>query len=220
MENTGKIISFLRDLAEHNDRSWFNDNKTRYDEVLGVFESFVNQLIPEIRNFDSSIDLITAKDCTFRIYRDVRFSNDKSPYKTNMGAYIAKGGRKSSWAGYYVHFEPGRSMLAGGMYMPLAEQLRKIRDEIYFNAVELENILTDEGFMKYYSNLDEEYKMTRPPKGYPSDFPHIDLLKYKSYVVTHMIGDSLAGSGDFLFHATGACKALFPLNAFLNRIFI
>lgn len=215
-----KILVFLKDLKENNDRDWFTKNRTRYDEAQKTFESFINQLIPEIRSFDASIDLITAKDCIFRIYRDVRFSANKAPYKTNFGAYIARGGKKSTWAGYYVHFEPGSCMLAGGMYMPPTDQLKKARQEVYFNSTELKRIMSDETFTTYYNGLDDEYKMTRPPKEFPPDFPDIDLLKYKSYIVGQMVIDELATSDEFLYHALGAFRAMFPFNSFLNRIFI
>jgi uncharacterized protein (TIGR02453 family) len=110
------IFEFLKDLKTNNNREWFQANKDRYDRAKREFESFINDLIPMIRTIDPLVDMVTAKDCVFRIYRDVRFSHDKAPYKPNMGAYIARGGKKSEMAGYYVHFEPGESMLAGGFY--------------------------------------------------------------------------------------------------------
>lgn len=101
------VFEFLRDLKTNNNREWFQANKDRYERARKAFESFINDLIPMVRTIDPLVDMITAKDCVFRIYRDVRFSADKSPYKPNMGAYIARGGKSSQMAGYYVHFEPG-----------------------------------------------------------------------------------------------------------------
>lgn len=215
-----KILEFLKDLRENNDREWFTRNRARYDEAQKLFENFVNQLIPEIRSFDASIDMITAKDCIFRIYRDVRFSANKAPYKTNFGAYIARGGKKSTWAGYYIHFEPGTSMLGGGMYMPPADQLKKARQEVYFNSTELRRIMADDSFTAYFDGLDDEFRLSRPPKEYDPRFADIDLLKYKSYIVGQMVTDELASSDEFLYHTIGAFRAMFPFNAFFNRIFI
>ena len=130
------IFRFLTDLRDNNNREWFQANKERYLKAKEVFESFIDNLIPEIRKFDSSIDLITSGDCMFRIYKDIRFSKDKTPYKTNIVAYIARGGKSSPYAGYYVHAEPGQSMLAGGIYMPQPEALKRLREEIYYNVDE------------------------------------------------------------------------------------
>ena len=130
------IITFLETLKENNDREWMHKNDKLFRSVQQDFEKFVSELINEIRSFDPSIGMIAAKDCIFRIYRDVRFAKDKSPYKINMGAYIALGGRKSMRAGYYFHVEHGQSMLAGGLYMPPPDLLFRARQEIYYNLDE------------------------------------------------------------------------------------
>jgi uncharacterized protein (TIGR02453 family) len=212
-----QILDFLRDLKDNNNREWFQTNKHRYDAARGIFEVFVNELIPEIRSFDPGIGMITAKDCAFRIYRDVRFSTDKSPYKPNMGAYIARGGKSSAMAGYYVHIEPGASFLAGGMYMPPPDILKRIRDEIFYQPEEFKAILSDKAFGKYYSNgFMAEDKLKKPPKGYSPDFPDIDLLKYKSYAVMHPVADQLVADPAYLGYAREAFRALYPLNTFFN----
>lgn len=215
-----KIFQFLEELALNNDRDWFNSNKGHYLEAKEQFDSFINQLIPAIRSFDPLIDLITAKDCTFRIYRDVRFSKDKSPYKTNIGAYISRGGKSSPFAGYYVHIQPGQSFLAGGVYMPQAEVLKKIREEIYYNIEEFKAIIYDKAFVRTFDQIDDPLKLTRPPKGFPPDFQDIDLLKFKSYAVMHRVEDQVVLQENYLDYAVNIFKVLYPLNNFFNQIFI
>ena len=125
-----QVFQFLQDLSENNNREWFHNNKKRYDESREKVLFITEVLINEIRKFDSEIPLLEPKDCLFRIFRDVRFSNDKRPYKTNFGSFIAKGGRKSMYAGYYFHIEPDTSFVGGGIYMPDAEHLKAIREYI------------------------------------------------------------------------------------------
>jgi uncharacterized protein (TIGR02453 family) len=180
------ILQFLQDLKLNNNREWFQINKERYQKAKHGFEIFIDQIIPEIRKFDNSIGLITAGDCLFRIYRDVRFSGDKSPYKLNIGAYIARGGKNSPFAGYYVHIEPGQSMLAGGIYMPQPEMLKRLREEVYYNTAEFKQIIHHKNFVKYFDKLIDEGKLVNPPKDFPKDFPDIDLLKHKNYTVVHI----------------------------------
>jgi uncharacterized protein (TIGR02453 family) len=213
-----KILSFLSSLKENNNREWFNEHKPEYKDAKAAFDEFINKLIPGLREFDSSIDMITAKDCTFRIYRDVRFSKDKSPYKTNLGGYIARGGRKSNFAGYYVHVEPGQSFLAGGMYMPPPDVLKKIREEIFHNVDEFKQIINDQGFKKTFGEFMDDNKLKNPPKGYDKEWPDIDLLKYKSYAVMHRVEDEKLGSPGYLDYALGVFKELYPLNRYFNDI--
>ena len=125
-----KVIQFLNELSENNNREWFQKNKKWYDESREKVLFLTEVVINEIRKFDPDVPLLEPKDCLFRIFRDVRFSHDKSPYKTNFGSFIAKGGRKSSYAGYYFHIEPSGSFVGGGIYMPAAEPLKAIRDYI------------------------------------------------------------------------------------------
>lgn len=212
------VLDFLKDLKDNNNREWFNENKKRYQDAKAAFDDFINRLIPRLREFDSSIDMITAKDCTFRIYRDVRFSKDKSPYKTNMGGYIARGGRKSQYAGYYVHLEPGQSFLAGGMYMPPPDLLKNIREEIYQNIDEFKSIIERKSFRETFGPFHDPDKLKNPPKGYDSDWPDVDLLKHKSYAVMHVVDDDKVVSGDYLDYAVVIFKELYPLNRFFNDI--
>jgi uncharacterized protein (TIGR02453 family) len=214
------LFEFLKDLKTNNNREWFQANKDRYNKAKVAFESFIDDLIPGIRSIDPLIDMITAKDCVFRIYRDIRFSTDKSPYKPNMGAYIARGGKNSALAGYYVHFEPGESMLAGGLYMPPAETLKKIREEIFYKPDDFKKIIYNRDFVKCFGEMDDDQKMKNPPKGFSKDFPDINLLKFRNYAVMHHVPDTIAMKDDYLEYSLRVFKTLYPLNLYFNRMFI
>ncbi len=212
-------IQFLKDLKANNNREWFNEHKPRYEAAKSNFEQFVDALLLEIAKFDPSIAHHKAKDCIFRIYRDVRFSKDKSPYKTHLGAHISAAAKRSeihSRAGYYIHLEPGDSMLAGGAYMPQGPWLKAIRQEIDYNADELKQILKEKNFKKYFGTLEGEQLKTAP-RGYPKDHPEIEFLRYKSFLATHKCSDKEVLDKNFLAHSAKVFKALFPFDAFLNK---
>lgn len=212
-------LKFLKELKENNNRDWFLDNKQRFEETRKDFEKFIDALILEIAKFDSSISHHTGKDCIFRIYRDVRFSKDKSPYKTHFGAHITPAAKKSdihSRAGYYVHIEPGGSMLAGGAYSPPGPWIKAIRQEIAYHADELKKIINAAAFMKYFGGIEGE-KLKKAPQGYETDHPEIELLKYKSYLATNNPDDKMVTSKDFLAYSSDVFKALHPFDQFLNR---
>jgi len=209
-------LDFLKELKANNNREWFNENRKTYESAKTEFESLVNNLIPKIYEFDPEIGSLTAKQCVFRIFRDVRFSKDKSPYKVNMGGFMSKGGRKGFHSGYYVHIEPGKSFLGGGIYMPPADVLKKIRQEIMYNVDEYKNIINNPAFKKIFTQMEGE-KLKRPPKGFPADFPDIELLKYKSYVVLHEVKDKNILSENFENNIIDVFKTMYPLNEFLNK---
>lgn len=212
-------LQFLKDLKSNNTREWFNDNKTKYEEAKKNFEEFIDALIMVIAVFDPSIGHQTAKNATFRIYRDVRFSEDKSPYKTNFGAHFTSAHKKSemhSRAGYYIHLEPGQSMLAGGAYMPQGDWLKGIREEISYNADELKEIINEKSFKEYFGEMEGE-KLKTAPRDYPKDHPEIELLKYKSFLAVNRCSDKQVLSDDFFKHSIDVCKALYPFDQFLNR---
>lgn len=211
------ILDFLKQLKENNNREWFQKNKKIYETAKAEMEAFVDILIPQIAVFEPSVKYVNAKDCMFRIFRDVRFAKDKSPYKTNMGAWISKGGRKSAGPGYYLHIQPGESMLAGGVYMPEPDQLKKIRQEIYYNAGEFKAILESKNAKKYFNGLSEWDKQKLPQRDFPKDFPDIDLLKYRHYTVAHMLDDKHVIEKDFSKLVIKVFGLMQPLNAFLER---
>ena len=211
------VLSFLEVLQHNNNREWFHANKKQYDEAKAIFESFVNAIIPEIAKTDETIRYAEAKDCIFRIFRDVRFGKDKSPYKTNMGAWITRAGRKSSGPGYYLHVQPGESFLSGGVYMPEPDQLKKIRQEIYFNAAEFKGIMEAKSFRKYFNGLSDMDKQKSAPRDFPKDFPDIDLLKYKHYTLYHPLSEDLLDSKKLLEYIGKVFQQMLPFNEFLRR---
>ena len=176
------VMSFLKDLKKNNNREWFDENRERYKEAKEAFEVYVSVVMGEIQKFDKEAVNAAPKDCIFRIFRDIRFAKDKTPYKTNFGAYIARGGRKSPLAGYYIHFEPGSSMLAGGIYMPQPDVLKAIRTEIYHNIDEFREIIDHPSFVKHFGGI-EGPRISTAPKGFPTDFKDIGLLQFKYYSV-------------------------------------
>ena len=212
-----KIIDFLKDLDKHNDREWFNEHKEQYTEARLLFEDYVNRLIGQISTFDKPIGMVTAKECVFRIYRDVRFSKDKRPYKNNMGAYMSQGGRKSIYAGYYIHVQPGESFVGGGVYMPQPDALKKIREEIYYNVEEFINILSNKSFRKHFTELYDHDKLKNPPKGFDKEWPDIELLKHKSFTVIQRLDDKKLASPGLMKDILATFKAQKTLNDFLNR---
>jgi len=189
MAELSLVLKFLSGLKRHNNRKWFEKHRAEYEAAKQIFEEFVFDLIQSIGRFDSSITHIEPKHCIFRIHRDVRFSKDKKPYKTNFGAAIAQGGRKSAAASYYIHIEPGASMLGGGVYRPEPDTLFAIRNAIAKEPKTLQRILSDKKFKSYFGALWTE-TLSRPPKGFDPDHPAVDLLKYKSYVAVRSLKDN------------------------------
>ena len=193
------ILKFLKDLARHNDREWFEKNKARYIDAKQAFEEVVGALLKEASKFDAGLAGLDPRKLPFRIYRDVRFSKDKRPYKTNMGAGFSPNGRLVQEPGYYLHIEPGnKNFLAGGIYMPDAENLSKIRQEIDYNADALKKITSDRKFRKLFGDFDEFDKLKTAPKGYPKDHPHIEWLKLKSFIVEMPLTDRQVTDKKFL----------------------
>jgi uncharacterized protein (TIGR02453 family) len=211
------VLDFLTQLEENNNREWFQQNKKTYDEAKKEVESFVNSVIPEIAKFDESVRYVEAKDCMFRIFRDVRFAKDKSPYKLNMGAWISHAGRKSPGPGYYIHIQPGGSFLAAGVYMPEPDQLKHIRNEIYYNVVEFKSILNDKKLKKYCTGLSDFDKGKIAPRDFPKDFPEIDLLKYRHYTVHYPLRDEMVASDHFQEVTVMVFRSMHPFNMFLHR---
>lgn len=172
-----KILEFLGELKENNNREWFETNKERYKLLQGQFNEFTQELIDGITLFDPAVKGVTIKDCTYRIYRDVRFSPNKEPYKTHMGAYICPGGKKSGMAGYYFHLEPNNSLLAAGLHCPEPNVVKSVRDEIFDNGEEFEKAVKEaKGFA-----VDFTSKLQRVPKGFPAESNFADYLKLKEF---------------------------------------
>lgn len=211
-------LDFLSDLKIHNERDWFIKNRKRYDDAKSNFESFVQAVIEKMAEYDPVLKGLEAKSCTYRINRDIRFSNDKTIYKTHLGAFIVKGGKKNGdrFAGYYFHVEPGgNSMIAGGAYIPPMPWLTAIREKIDEQGAGFLKIIKNKEFTEYFGNLEGE-SLKSAPKGYSRDHPFIEILKLKSFLVTRMISDVEVVSRDCFDLVIRASRTMKPLNDFLN----
>ncbi|TKG93375.1 DUF2461 domain-containing protein [Puteibacter caeruleilacunae] len=212
-----EIFDFLYDLKQNNNKEWFDQNRDRYQSTRTKFLTLTDILINEVRGIDDSIKSLDSKDCMFRIFRDVRFSKDKRPYKANYGSFIAPGGRKSSRAGYYIHFEPGQSFIGGGIYCPQPANLRAVRKEIYENPEEFIQLIEQPSFKKWYPELVADGKLKIAPKGFPKDFEHIDLLRYKHYATVSLVDDEILQSDQLVKHIVEGFEVLYDFNLFINR---
>jgi uncharacterized protein (TIGR02453 family) len=211
-------IKFLKDLKKNNNKPWFEKNKSVYADAKEDFESFVAQVIEGLGKTEPDIAPLQAKDVTYRIYRDVRFSKDKTPYKTHMGAYLNKGGKKSPTAGFYLHLEPGKNMAGGGLWMPMAPELNKLRQEIDYNFEEWSGIVTNRTFKKIFPDgLEQEEILSRPPKGYDDENPAIGYLKLKSFIVTRTFTDEEVLSKSLLKELVKTFGAMREFVQFINR---
>jgi len=211
------LLDFLSDLAKNNNREWFAENKNRYDICKTYFENISKQLILEIAAFDEDIKHVEAKDCVFRIYRDTRFSHDKTPYKTHFGVFIASaGGRKSQRGGYYFHIDPAGCFLGAGVWCPPPPLLKALRQSVYENIEELEEIISQEDFKHYYPTFFDEEKLKTVPQGFPKDFEQAELLKLKHYLVEFKLDNSLFQNDDFIKRIAKIFEVAYPLNRFLN----
>lgn len=212
-------FEFLTQLKNNNHREWFLEHKKEYEHSKKEFAGFIGALIASHRSNDASIAHLEAKDCLFRINRDVRFSKDKSPYKTNMGGSISAGGKKGGLAGYYFHLEPGGSFVGGGLYMPEPTSLAKVRQEIDYNWEEFKELLDNKNFIKIYGGLEQnaEFKLQRIPKGYENDNPAAEYLKMKSFVALKNLTDEEVLSSQVFITTLEAFSALQPLLDFINR---
>lgn len=213
---TAKILNFLEDLSKNNNREWFLENKKSYESANHAMKEIVSKLISGISKFDSTIGSLDASACLFRIYRDVRFSKNKDPYKTNMGGFIVEGGRNSGRAGYYFHLEPDNCFLGGGIYMPEAKHLKMVREEIIIAGEELITIENSKEFKKYFKKIEGD-KLVRPPKGYDSESRYVEYLKMKSFTVLYPLDNEFLSEDNYIEQTLLVFKAMHSLNQFINR---
>ncbi len=213
-------VRFLKELKKNNNKPWFDANRKAYEAAKVDFAGFIQKVIDTHGKKDPSIKDIAAKDCMFRINRDVRFSKDKSPYKTNMGASINKGGKKAwNYAGYYFHLEPGGCFTGGGLYSPEPAILQKVRQEIDYNLPAFKKLITAKKFKSIYGEFDRsaEYTLSRVPKGYEPDNPAAEYLKLKSYIAMIKVSDADLTSKDLVKKTVAAFEALQPVIEFINE---
>ena len=213
-------LQFLKALDKNNNKAWFDAHKKQYDAAKQDFAALTQKVITQFGKKDPAIALLQPKECLFRINRDVRFSKNKAPYKNNMGASIKAGGKKSLTAGYYIHLEPGgKSFVGGGLYVPEAAIVGKIRQEIDYNYTKFLKIVENKKFVAQYGGLDfsEGMSLVREPKGYEKDNPAIKYLKLKSWIATSPLSDTALQDKNLATQLTKAFEYLQPLISFLNE---
>ncbi len=214
-------LLFLKKLKNNNNKPWFDEHKEEYLSAKNDFENFVEKIIHIISLFDNDIKELHPKDCTFRINRDIRFSKDKTPYKTNMGASFNRGGKKSIFSGYYFHLQPGgKSFVGGGLWMPEPIALKKLRQEIDYCFPEFKKIITNASFKKQYAGgleMNKNQMLVNVPKGYNKEDEAASFLKLKNYVAIKNIPDSLLTNSALAKDTGQAFRALMPLVKFINR---
>lgn len=216
MATMGDVLAFLEELRFNNTREWFEANRKRYAGVQAAVEALLTEIMVRFGPVED-LGKTTPKDCLFRIHRDVRFSKDKSPYKTAIGAVIGQGGRKSTGRSYYLHLEPGGCFIAAGVYDPQPEQLKRIREAIAADAAPLRAIIAAPEFQRTLGRLRGE-TLARPPKGYAADHPAIDLLRHKQFLGVHDLTDEQVQAADFPAHMVAVCAALKPLETYLQGV--
>lgn len=211
-------LKFLRDLDNHNDRIWFEANRPAYEAARANFIEFTGAILSKIARFEPAMAAIDPKKAVFRIYRDVRFSKNKNPYKTNFGATLGMGPKSGLAAGYYLQIQPGNaSFAAAGAYMPEPASLAAMRQEIDYNLPAFERILKAAAFRKHFEGLDEIEVLKTTPKGYAPDNPALPYLRHKSFVVSRSFTDKEVLEHDFLKSVESALKAAHPFISFLNK---
>ena len=209
-------LHFLKDVDQNNNREWFAENKERYEAAKGDLLQFIAALIPLLAKTDPVFSIDTQpKKCLLRIYRDVRFSKNKDPYKTNYGIYFAPVGKHVNQPGYYLHLQPGKSFFAGGYWMPEASDLKLIREEIDYSGDEFKAIVEAPAFTKYF-HLTKEDTLKKAPKGYDTDHPLIDILKLKSFEAIYPLKDEEFSKPGILAKLDAGFKTVYPLIAFLR----
>ncbi len=209
-------LDFLSALAQNNHKDWMDANKKWYLETKERFLEDVAVILKELTEIEPELSAFKPKDCVFRQNRDVRFSANKDPYKTNFGAYFSPGGKKSPGPGYYMQVQPGNSFLAGGIWMPEADTLKKIRKEIDYSGAELERIEQNPDFKKLFNQIEGE-KLKTSPRDYEADHPYIEYLKLKSFTVSHPFSDKAVESGAFVTFALNGFKRMKSFNDFLRQ---
>lgn len=210
-------LDFLAQLALNNNRDWFTENKKNYETAKSEFLGFVSEIIQGLAEFEPELADENPKKTMFRINRDIRFSKDKSPYKTNFGAAIAKGGRKSGYPAYYIHFQPGNSFIGGGVYQPEPKLLKAIRSEIYENTSEFKSIINEKKFKQFFDGLHGD-KLKSAPRGFDKLFEDIELLKNKHYAVMHSVSDEFWLKNNVFENTMEIFHSMKPFNNYLNKV--
>lgn len=216
---TKVALEFIDDLIANNNTDWMHANKKRYENYKKDYHSYIASVLEEMKPLDPTLAALEIKNCTFRINRDIRFSKDKSPYKTNIGIWFSQNKHRKNSPGYYIHFERGNSFIAGGVWCPESNELNLIRKEINFFHEDLQAIVTHPKFIKEFKGLTVDVKTTlkKAPKNFDSNHPGIEFLKLKSFTASQKIDDELFTSTDFAKKIAQKLILLKPMNDFLSR---
>lgn len=213
-----QTLDLLKQLVENNNREWFQANKGRYDKARENVVAFAGEVIKLLHKVDPSVsEELDPKKCVMRIYRDVRFSKNKLPYKNNFGVSIPTLNSKLGGVEYYLHIQPGNSFIAGGYWMPEAPHLKAIRQEIDYNAAELKAIIDAPEFVKLFGDFRSQEQLKTVPREYTADNENIDLLKLKSFIVSHKLNDKQLQKGDCAAYIASVCSKIYPMNVFLKN---
>lgn len=208
-------FDYLKKLSENNNRTWFSEHKSDYEQSHENMIAFADALLTEMNAHDV-IETPTGKKSLQRIYRDIRFSKDKTPYKKHWG-----GGLKRATAlrrgGYYFHIEPNNTFVAGGFWGPSKEDLFHIRMQIEQDDTELRQIINQKEFQKNFGALLGD-KLKTAPKGFDKAHPAIDLLRYKSYILKQDFTDQEVLSNDFYLKVNESFKAMRPFMNYMSDI--
>jgi uncharacterized protein (TIGR02453 family) len=213
-----QTLDFLKDLVDNNNREWFQANKERYDKARENVIELAANIIAKLHKVDPSVSAdLDPKKCVMRIYRDIRFSKNKTPYKNNFGISLPTLGSKLGGVEYYFQIQPSKSFIAGGYWMPEAEHLKKIRQEIDYNADDLKKIIDNIGFIKLFGNFRKQDQLKTIPRDYSADNENIDLLKLKSFIVSHQLKDKELFNTNAAEEIVSLCSRIYPLNVFLKN---
>jgi uncharacterized protein (TIGR02453 family) len=216
-----QTLDFLAELVDNNNREWFMDNKQRHDAAREDVIDLAGKLIKELHKIDSAVATeLDPKKCVLRIYRDVRFSKNKTPYKNNFGISVPTTGVKPGGAEYYFQVQPGKSFMAGGYWMPEAAHLKAIRQEIDYNANDLKAIIENAEFVKLFGSFRDQDKLKTLPRDYTADNENIELLKLKSFIAWHQLKDKELMKANLVDKIAGICSKIHPLNVFLRNAIV
>lgn len=210
------LLTFLTELSVNNNKEWMDENRKWFEQERASFLEIVAKILAELSKAEPGFSELRPKDCVFRQNRDIRFSANKAPYKTNMAAYFSIGGKKAEGPGYYLHLQPGESFVGGGIWMPQAPVLKKIRQEIDYSGQELKQILLTPEIKDAFGEMRGE-KLKTSPKGFEKEHPYIEFLRYKSFILSHPITDKEIRSGEYVSRALEAFGRMRPFQDFLAR---
>lgn len=213
-----QTFNFLAELVENNNREWFQANKEKYDAARANVIALATSLIDKLHQIDPGVNAdLDPKKSVMRIYRDIRFSKNKIPYKNNFGVSFPSHGLKLGGVEYYLQIQPGKSFIAGGYWMPEAEHLKAIRQEIDYNAADLKKVIDEPEFIKLFGDFRKQDQLKTVPRDYSADNENIELLKLKSFIVSHPLRDKELQGPKAAEHIAAVCAKLYPLNVFLKN---